>query len=101
MNHLLALFVLVTLTGGHAVLSSDDTPIYIKDLALPRYFGTAANTSWLYVDQNYTNIAKTQVLVSSIYVKLSHCWKHQSVLDIYPREWKYVHPPLISIATNT
>ena len=88
MNHLLALFVLVTLTGGHAVLSSDDTPIYIKDLALPRYFGTAANTSWLYVDQNYTNIAKTQVLVSSIYVKLSHCWKHQSVLDIYPREWK-------------
>jgi len=56
-----ALLLLIAASGVHAALSSpSDAPIIIKDLAAPRYFGAAANTSWLFVDQNYTDIVKTQ-----------------------------------------
>jgi endo-1,4-beta-xylanase len=36
-------------------------PVILRDLAKPRWFGTAANTSWLFNDANYTEVAKTQV----------------------------------------
>ncbi|OCB91731.1 hypothetical protein A7U60_g1009 [Sanghuangporus baumii] len=35
-------------------------PIIIRNLARPRYFGTAANTTFLYNDQAYTQIISTQ-----------------------------------------
>lgn len=38
-----------------------DEQIRLRDLALPRFFGTAANTTFLFNDQNYTEVAKSQV----------------------------------------
>ena len=43
--------------------SQDDSSrgIILRDLAAPRFFGAAANTSWLYHDVNYTKVISTQV----------------------------------------
>ncbi|EKM60491.1 glycoside hydrolase family 10 protein [Phanerochaete carnosa HHB-10118-sp] len=35
-------------------------PIILRNLAVPRFFGAAANTSWLYHDKNYTEVISTQ-----------------------------------------
>ncbi len=43
------------------VARGQDTPIILRDLAVPRYFGTAANTSYLFNDKAYTEVASTQV----------------------------------------
>lgn len=37
------------------------TAIILRDLARPRFFGAAANTSFLFQDKNYTNVISKQV----------------------------------------
>ena len=36
-------------------------PIILRDLAKPRFFGAAANTSFLFNDKNYTDVISKQV----------------------------------------
>ena len=36
-------------------------PIILRNLAVPRYFGAAANTTFLFNDKNYTEVISTQV----------------------------------------
>ncbi|KIP04450.1 glycoside hydrolase family 10 protein [Phlebiopsis gigantea 11061_1 CR5-6] len=38
-------------------------PIILRNLAAPRYFGAAANTTFLFNDKNYTEVISTQVAV--------------------------------------
>ncbi|KAF9259234.1 glycoside hydrolase [Marasmius fiardii PR-910] len=40
--------------------TSTDGRIILRDLAAPRFFGAAANTTFLFNDQNYTRLAETQ-----------------------------------------
>ncbi|KAK1216817.1 hypothetical protein PQX77_020550 [Marasmius sp. AFHP31] len=52
------LSVLVASLIWHRPVSA--AKIILKDLAKPRFFGTAANTSYLFHDRNYTRVAATQ-----------------------------------------
>lgn len=57
-----ALF-LCSLGAASPTLSNDTNPnnIILRDLAVPRFFGAAANTTFLYHDVNYTKVISTQV----------------------------------------
>lgn len=55
--HRLSAFILL-LPRAWAAASS---PIILRNLAEPRFFGAAANTTFLFHDQNYTQLAETQV----------------------------------------
>ncbi|KAL5522844.1 hypothetical protein ACEPAG_8862 [Sanghuangporus baumii] len=59
---LLLLGVLACSAAPQDVATQDggSRPIIIRNLARPRYFGTAANTTFLYNDQAYTRIISTQ-----------------------------------------
>ncbi|KLO13398.1 glycoside hydrolase [Schizopora paradoxa] len=58
------LFVPVLLSVALASAAPSPTPnpnnIILRDLATPRFFGAAANTSWLYHDKNYTEVISKQ-----------------------------------------
>ena len=41
--------------------STSSRNIILRDLALPRYFGAAMNTTFLFHDQAYTKLIQTQV----------------------------------------
>lgn len=47
------------------VLGAPSTkPIILRNLATPRFFGAAANTTFLFNDKNYTEVISTQVNLS-------------------------------------
>ena len=67
----LGLFVLLA-TSAFALPAQDHTspskpppppakPIILRNLASPRFFGAAANTTFLFNDANYTKVISTQV----------------------------------------
>ena len=41
-------------------------PIILRNLAKPRFFGAAANTTFLFNDKNYTEVISTQVGASCV-----------------------------------
>ncbi|GJE94193.1 glycoside hydrolase family 10 protein [Phanerochaete sordida] len=43
-----------------ALAAPSAKPIILRDLAKPRFFGAAANTTFLFNDKNYTNVISTQ-----------------------------------------
>lgn len=63
----LAILLFLVLAHG-AVQVATDT-IHIKEVAIPRFFGAAANTTFLFVDKNYTRLAETQVRFLRLYTK--------------------------------
>ena len=52
-----------------ALAAPSAKPIILRDLAVPRFFGAAANTTFLFNDKNYTKVISTQV--SEVIAKLS------------------------------
>ncbi|KAF9257616.1 glycoside hydrolase [Marasmius fiardii PR-910] len=65
MFSLTALLLVVTFTlpsrcGASPTPTSSGGSIILRDLAVPRFFGAAANTTFLFNDQNYTRLAETQ-----------------------------------------
>lgn len=48
------------LLSVHA-LAATRTNSTIRTAAAPRFFGAAANTGFLFIDKNYTKVARTQV----------------------------------------
>ena len=55
-----ALATLLLVTTAHAQ-NPAEKGIVLRNLANTRFFGAAANTSFLYIDKNYTRIISTQV----------------------------------------
>ena len=47
-------------------------PIILRDLAKPRFFGAAANTTFLFNDKNYTKVISTQVSFHISFFRISN-----------------------------
>ncbi len=61
MSLFLCLFSLALYSAGSLAAPSPSQNIILRDLAVPRFFGAAANTTFLFHDVNYTKVIETQV----------------------------------------
>ncbi|PSR75767.1 hypothetical protein PHLCEN_2v8884 [Hermanssonia centrifuga] len=60
MSLFLCLFSLALYSAGSLAAPSPSQNIILRDLAVPRFFGAAANTTFLFHDVNYTKVIETQ-----------------------------------------